>query len=192
MKSKWESEKENLKQLILVEKLSYEEIGRRYGCTGSNIKKVALRLGIELEQRRSINETETFNKDSVKAPIKICLNCGKEFKHLSGYSGKYCCSQCFAEHKHKIGYNKILIGDSSIMRANYVPSQFKPDIIKEQNGVCAICGMPLITNVIIYVVYAPTVIHSQIPINQKINAENEVTIVIENMRETCEIEILQF
>lgn len=142
MKSKWESEKENLKQLILVEKLSYEEIGRRYGCTGSNIKKVALRLGIELEQRRSINETETFNKGSVKAPIKICLNCGKEFKHLSGYSGKYCCSQCFAEHKHKIGYNKILIGDSSIMRANYVPSQFKPDIIKEQNGVCVICGMP--------------------------------------------------
>ena len=142
MKSKWESEKENLKQLILVEKLSYEEIGRRYGCTGSNIKKVALRLGIELEQRRSINETETFNKGSVKAPIKICLNCEKEFKHLSGYSGKYCCSQCFAEHKHKIGYNKILIGDSSIMRANYVPSQFKPDIIKEQNEVCAICGMP--------------------------------------------------
>ena len=89
----------------------YEEIGRRYGCTGSNIKKVALRLGIELEQRRSINETETFNKGSVKAPIKICLNCGKEFKHLSGYSGKYCCSQCFAEHKPKIGYNKILIGD---------------------------------------------------------------------------------
>ena len=213
MKSKWESEKENLKQLILVEKLSYEEIGRRYGCTGSNIKKVALRLGIELEQRRSINETETFNKGSVKAPIKICLNCGKEFKHLSGYSGKYCCSQCFAEHKHKIGYNKILIGDSSIMRANYVPSQFKPDIIKEQNGVCAICGMPQEWNnkPLVFILDhidghasnnkrdnlrcicpPPTVIHSQIPINQKINAENEVTIVIENMRETCEIEILQF
>ena len=43
---------------------------------------------------------------------------------------------------YKIGYNKILIGDSSIMRANYVLSQFKLDIIKEQNGVCAICGMP--------------------------------------------------
>ena len=28
MKSKWESEKDNLIQLILVEKLSYEEVGR--------------------------------------------------------------------------------------------------------------------------------------------------------------------
>lgn len=34
MKSKWELEKENLEQLIIVEKLSYEEIGRRYGCSG--------------------------------------------------------------------------------------------------------------------------------------------------------------
>lgn len=56
MKSKWESEKENLEQLILVENLSYEEIGRRYGCSGGNIKKVALRLGIELSPRRTINE----------------------------------------------------------------------------------------------------------------------------------------
>lgn len=56
MKSKWESEKENLEQLILVENLSYEEIGRRYGCSGGNIKKVTLRLGIELSPRRTINE----------------------------------------------------------------------------------------------------------------------------------------
>ena len=142
MKSKWESEKENLEQLILVEKLSYEEIGRRYGCTGANIKKVALRLGIKLEQRRSINATETFNKGLIKVPIKICLNCGKEFKHFSGYSGKYCCDRCFIEHRHRIGYNKIIEGDPSIMRANYNLSQFKPDIIREQGGVCAICGMP--------------------------------------------------
>ena len=39
--SKWEFEKENLEKLILVDKISYEEIGRRYGCTGSNIKKVS-------------------------------------------------------------------------------------------------------------------------------------------------------
>lgn len=46
MATKWESEKENLVRLILQEKVSYEEIGRRYGCTGANIKKVAKRLGI--------------------------------------------------------------------------------------------------------------------------------------------------
>lgn len=99
MKSKWESEKENLEQLILVEKLSYEEIGRRYGCTGSNIKKVALRLGIELEQRRTINECETFNKGTGR--IATCLNCGKEFYHYPGSKGKYCCTECASEHKKK-------------------------------------------------------------------------------------------
>lgn len=39
--SKWQKEKEQLEQWILVDKLSYEEIGRRYGCSGSNIKKVS-------------------------------------------------------------------------------------------------------------------------------------------------------
>lgn len=141
MKSKWQSEKENLEQLILVEKLSYEEIGRRYGCTGSNIKIIALRLGIELEKRRTINEIETFNKGIIKVPIRTCLNCGKEFKHFSGYSGKYCCNECFIEYIHNQKYQKIIDGDSSIMRANYNLAQFKQDILREQNGVCAICGM---------------------------------------------------
>ena len=50
--------KEELEQLILVDKISYEEIGRRYDCTGSNIKKVAKKLGIDLPQRRKINEND--------------------------------------------------------------------------------------------------------------------------------------
>jgi hypothetical protein len=45
-----------------VDKLSYEEIGRKYGCSGSNIKKVAQRIGIELPRRRKVNPNETFNK----------------------------------------------------------------------------------------------------------------------------------
>lgn len=141
MKSKWESEKENLEQLILVEKLSYEEIGRRYNCSGSNIKKVALRLGIELPQRRTLNDKETFNKGTVRTSIGICANCGKEFKKISGYSNKFCCAECGLEYNHKIGYQKILDGDPSIMRANYIPKHFKDDILQEQEGVCAICGM---------------------------------------------------
>ena len=53
---KWKVEKDNLEHLINVEKVSYEEIGRMYGCSGSNIKKVAYRLGISLPKRREINE----------------------------------------------------------------------------------------------------------------------------------------
>lgn len=55
MTSKWIDEKAQLGHLILVDKLSYEEIGRRYGCSGTNIKNVARRLGIELPVKRKIN-----------------------------------------------------------------------------------------------------------------------------------------
>lgn len=138
MESKWLKEKEYLEQSILIDQKSYEELGREYGCTGSNIKKVAKRLGINLPQKRSINECETFNK---KYKVHICLNCEQEFEHKSGYSNKYCSNECEKEHKHKLAYQKIIDGDSSIMRANYSPKPFKDDILKEQGGVCAICGM---------------------------------------------------
>ena len=72
--SKWQKEKEQLEQWILVDKLSYEEIGRRYGCSGSNIRRVATRLEIELPQRRIVNPKETFQREK---KLCTCLNCGK-------------------------------------------------------------------------------------------------------------------
>ena len=140
MASKWETEKENLERLI-NEGVSYEEIGRQYGCTGANIKKTALRLGIELKARRTINENETFNKGVIKVDKAICLNCGKEFPKYASTTGKYCSNKCQLEYQHKEAYKKVLEGDESIMRANYTPKAFRQDIIDEQNGVCAICGM---------------------------------------------------
>ncbi len=138
MTSKWESEKEILTKLILEDKLSYEEIGRRYNCTGSNIKKVAKRIGIEIVSRRSINPCETFNK---KDKTSVCINCKKEFPTKSGYSNKFCSTECEKEYKHLQKYKLLINGDSSIMRANYNPRIFKNDILKEQNNKCAICGM---------------------------------------------------
>ena len=133
MASKWELEKENLQKYIIEDKLSYEEIGRMYGCTGANIKKAALRIGIELEQRRTVNECEAFHRNK---KILYCLNCGKEIN-----SGKYCSNNCQLEYQHKQKYQLIIDGDESIMRANYSPSIFRDDILEEQNRVCAICGM---------------------------------------------------
>ena len=125
--SKWESEKEELERLINIEKVSYEEIGRRYGCSGSNIKKVAKLIGIDLPQRRKVNPSETFNKgrtdihptklDSNKiCPIcggpktsnsKVCSKCYKrkgtiEEKTLGYYiSGqKYLSTKCNEIRKH--------------------------------------------------------------------------------------------
>lgn len=139
MISKWNEHKAYLEQAILVDNKSYEEIGREFECSGANIKKVAVRLGINIPQRRKINPKETFNKGVQK--IHICLNCGKEFNHIPNNTNKYCCEECEKEYKHKQKYQLILDGDLSIMRANYSPKNFKDDILKEQNGVCAICGM---------------------------------------------------
>ena len=135
MESKWFKEKSYLEQAILVDKLSYEEIGRKYGCSGSNIKKVAQRIGIELPQRRKINPNETFNKGTGQK--YYCLNCGKEIT----YPKKFCDFTCQYEYQHKQKYQLILDGDKSIIRANYSPLIFRNDILKEQGGVCAICGM---------------------------------------------------
>ena len=135
MESKWFKEKAYLEQAILVDKLSYEEIGRKYGCSGSNIKKVAQRIGIELPQRRKINPCETFNKG--RGQKRYCLNCGKEII----YPNKFCNTGCQHEYQHKQKYQLVLNGDESIMRANYSPSVFRDDILKEQGGICAICGI---------------------------------------------------
>jgi hypothetical protein len=144
--SKWESEKEELERLINVEKVSYEEIGRRYGCSGANIKKVAKLIGIELPQRRKINSCETFDRSSRKI-IRRCPNCEKEVK----YPNKYCDIKCQKEYEHKQKYLLLVEGHPSVMRANYSPKIFKDDIIKEQGGVCDICkckpehnGKPLV------------------------------------------------
>ena len=54
--------KAELERLILDEGLSYEEIGRKFEVSGNAVKKAALRVGIELPQRRNISDRETFNK----------------------------------------------------------------------------------------------------------------------------------
>ena len=141
MLSKWLSEKENLYQLIVIQKLSYEKIGLIYGCSGTNIKNVAIRLGIPVTQRRKVNPKENFGKGIIKVPLTNCLNCGNEFRVYAGSFGKYCCCQCRHEHYHKLKYQDFLENPEKYNRADYSPSGFKKDFLKEQNYKCAICGM---------------------------------------------------
>lgn len=51
----------------------------KYGCTSSNIKKVAQKIGIILHSKRKINPKETFKKVR-----KYCFNCGKELISHNG------------------------------------------------------------------------------------------------------------
>lgn len=133
--------KEDLEKLIFCENKSYEEIGRQYNVSGAAIKKAALRLGLELPRKRKINQKETFGKNVIKNEIGYCINCGEKFIKYNNKSNKFCSAKCQQEYQHKESYKKIIDGDLSIMRANYTPISFKRDIINEQKGVCAICGM---------------------------------------------------
>lgn len=135
---KWKNEKNELERLINTEHVSYEEIGKKYGVSGQAAKKAAERLGIVIPKRRIINPKEHFNKGTAKT--SKCLNCGKEIILYKSTKGKFCSNKCQSEYEHNEKYKLILNGDASIMRANYSPRNFKQDILKEQNGVCAICG----------------------------------------------------
>ena len=132
--SKWDKEKNVLENYILKEKKSYEEIGRLYGCSGTNIKKVSKKLGIILPKRREINIKETFNKN---CHTKFCLNCGKE---ITGSGKRFCSISCSAEYIHKQKYDDFLKNPEKYRNANYSPKSFKEDILKEQGNKCAICG----------------------------------------------------
>lgn len=83
--------KEELEELILVQNLSYEEIGRKFNVVGATIKKAARKLGIELPQRRKVNPEETFNKGKKLKEAKFCKGCGVE---LNSYQERYCSKQC--------------------------------------------------------------------------------------------------
>lgn len=130
---------EELYQFIFQDKLSYEEIGRKYNVSSTAIKQHAIKLGWSLPQRRKINPNEFTNKVS-KRKIRYCLECGKELG-LTQNKNIYCSLQCQSRHRHKILYQKIIDGAPEIMSASYNPITFKQDILREQNNVCAICGM---------------------------------------------------
>lgn len=135
----WKDEKEKLEDLILVEEKSYDEIGSFYGCTGSNIRKVAKRLGISLPQRRTINENETFNKGVTKHSKCKCLNCGKEFISYRESTNKFCSRNCCSEYRVKQKYEDYILHPEEYKGKN-IGKWVKKHILVEQDNKCAICG----------------------------------------------------
>lgn len=73
--------KEELEELIITQELSYEAIGRMYNVTGAAIKKTAKKLGIELPQKRSINQCEDFKKTNI-ARSKVEKLSNEEFTKI--------------------------------------------------------------------------------------------------------------
>ena len=139
----WELEKDNLYKRLVENNESYVKVGLFYNVSGTAIKKIAQKLGIELKSRRKINPNETFNKGNAR--IGYCKHCGKEYYTLRKES-KFCSIKCASEYKHEELYKRVLNGDKSVMRANFEIKCYKKDIIKEQNGICAICGCEQVHN----------------------------------------------
>ena len=149
----WELEKENLEKAILQDKISYEELGKRYNCSGANIKKQAKKLGIELPQRRKINESEHFNKGTVKVVIKdvikhvkketikkYCLSCGKEL-HYSRNNQKFCDSKCQNDYAYKQYIERWKKGEETGMKGSYgISSYIKRYLFEKFHNKCCKCG----------------------------------------------------
>lgn len=141
---KWKDQKEKL-ELLISSGATYEEIGRMYGCTGSNIKKVCFRLGIELKQRRTVNPSETFNKGTAKTAQ--CLNCGETFIVYKGSCGKFCSHQCHEEYKYKDYIKRWKNGEVDGNNNSYSMSEFvRRYIFEKNNSCCEVCGENLVNS----------------------------------------------
>jgi len=127
----WKNEKDTLKYYIDLG-ISYEEIGRKYGCTGANIKKQAKKLGIVLSQKRKINEKETFNK-GVKR--KTCIVCGKPISR-----GLFCSNECHNKHRDSEKTERWLNGENFLRGASQVPNFIRRYLFAKYGNKCQFCG----------------------------------------------------
>ena len=136
----WDLEIENLKKLVFEDNLSYAEIGRIYGCSCNNIKRVMQRRGIELPVRSKNAGKEPVNKGTGKK--QFCLNCGKEIIDTHCYTRKYCSNQCQQDYEYKQwieNYKK----DNSIAKSTkwgQIPNYLRRYIFDKYNSQCCICG----------------------------------------------------
>lgn len=136
----WDKEIENLKKLVFQDKLSYEEIGRMYGCTGSNIKRVMKRRGIELLIRSKNANKEPTNKGKKKKHFCVC--CGNEIKNKTYAKRKYCSNKCQQNYEYQEWIKKYK-KDNSIAKSSLwgqIPVQLRRYIFEKFNNKCCKCG----------------------------------------------------
>ncbi len=129
--------KEELEKLIFEDKISYKEIGRRYGVSDTNIKKVSKLLGIVLPVRAKFSED--FKPHNFGSAKKInCNYCNKEI--IMEYSNqKYCSKECSFKGKTLKTYNNYISNQDKYCDVNKDIKFLKPFILKDQNRRCIIC-----------------------------------------------------
>jgi len=130
--------KEELEKLIFEEKLSYEEIGRRYEVTGAYIRKVSRKLGIELPTRQK-NPSGWKPHNVGKAKRSSCLFCKDTFTGFHN-TQKFCGHRCSSDYRKEKKFKHYMANQKEYCIDRGM-SFVKPWILKEQSECCNICGM---------------------------------------------------
>jgi len=137
MKFEEKYKKEDLENMIFVDKLSYREIGRHYGVSDAYIKKICNKLEIKLTTRSKFPDNwSPHNKG--KKEKKECINCNRQYLSTQKVS-KYCSKQCevdFKTNEKYIHYLKNQDHYNKIINTTFL----KRHVLKEQNNCCDICG----------------------------------------------------
>lgn len=136
----WDLEIENLKKYVFVDKLSYEEIGKLYNCSGNNIKKAMRKRGIDLPVRSKNAGKEPHNKGTGKK--YYCLNCGALIDHKKNTKHKYCSNACQHAYEYKLWVENYKHDNSIAVNTKWgqIPSQLKRYIFEKYENKCCICG----------------------------------------------------
>jgi hypothetical protein len=127
--------KDELHTLIHIEKLSYLEIGRLYGCSDTLVKRRAKQLGIELPKRRTINPSETFDNKVSRRKLKSCVN---SLKYKS--SKKYCSTNCQTEFEYNDYIRKWKSGETSGTCVHGSSKHIRKYLFLKYDNQCCKCG----------------------------------------------------
>ena len=133
-----EYNKTELEDLILVQNMPYDTIGKKYGVTGAAIRQNAKKLGIELPQRRKINPKETFNKGK-SFSTNTCLQCGKEISEIKKYCDNKCQHIYIRQEYIKIWKSGEISGQTGVDWKN-LSSHIRTYLFEKYENKCVICG----------------------------------------------------
>ena len=136
MKLNEKYKKEDLENMIFVEKQSYREIGRHYGVSDAYIKKICNKLGVKLITRSKFPKNWVPHNKGKRDKIE-CVNCKEQY--LSTYKGsKYCSKECEIKYKTDKKYDYYLNNQDEYTKL--IDIKFlKRHILREQENSCLIC-----------------------------------------------------
>lgn len=135
----WDLEIENLKKYVFVDNLSYEEIGKIYGCSGNNIKKVMCKRNITLPTRSKNAGKTPYNKGGGKK--YYCLNCGSLIEHRRNTTYKFCSNSCQRDYEYKLWIEKYKQDNSIATNSKWgqMSKYLRRYIFEKYQNKCCLC-----------------------------------------------------